>query len=394
MNTQNLTIILLFLICLTFCGAPKMDFHFSSNSLNNQIPPVVIPLNKLVMTAYPNNKKRSICIEEYKTQFEYQLSILSITEQNKLKLHTFPLDAYDGGCIEWLGNINSSQMWFLSKGSINTLDFEKQKMLLQYYGKLSRNDVTPTYYRAKIVNNERMLVIDLMTPSADSNGELNMLMYSLLLEDLKAKKTLKSVPITCPSMGETPPIFFAPDIIIYRNDREDSTELWKALDNTLTEVEHPLCKILNEHFKSSYVWELSISSANRHALLQCSDPETRAVSFWHLSWLDSLKITQVPSTVPYNLDETHFSISPSGKWVHYIGDPSIEATENKSHVLTYMDPALPDGFLPQFIVFTGKSQDCVTWMNDPEGLVIISEGVLFWWDLSKFDPKKVLESEE
>ena len=366
------------LLCLAFTayGAPKM---------NQFILPIVIPFSPAVVQAYPIHRQHSVGVEIFKSQLVTPLSLLSITDNNKIKLEQFPLNEYDGGAHGIVPQNNPLLLALRTKYGITVLDLEKKKKVVEYDTWLTK-DLLAGLFQSKMVDSKKMLAISDIDPSADTDGLAYRGLHSLVLQDLLLNKTISRVIVGYTYKGETPPVFFASDVIIYKKDRENRDEPWKTLDNSLRPVEHQVGKILDEQCKSQYIFDMAISAVHKCAVASCYDETAQRSTLRFLSWQTNT-VLEIPLHFHHVAQETRLMLSPSEKWVCVTACPD-DHERNCYFALIYLDPSLPDGFCKPIVFSPKNDRDIITWMTEPEGLVIFSEGHLSWWDLSKFDPHK------
>jgi hypothetical protein len=365
------------LLCLAFTayGAPKM---------NQFILPIVIPFSPAVVQAYPIHRQHSVGVEIFKSQLVTPLSLLSITDNNKIKLEQFPLNEYDGGAHGIVPQNNPLLLALRTKYGITVLDLEKKKKVVEYDTWLTK-DLLAGLFQSKMVDSKKMLAISDIDPSADTDGQTYRGLHSLVFQDLLLKKTISRVIVGYTYKGETPPVFFASDVIIYKKDRENRDEPWKTLDNSLRPVEHQVGKILDEQCKSQYIFDMAISAVHKCAVASCYDETAQRSTLRFLSWQTNT-VLEIPLHFHHVAQETRLMLSPSEKWVCVAACPD-DHESNCYFALIYLDPSLPDGFCKPIVFSPKNDRDIITWMTEPEGLVIFSEGHLSWWDLSKFDPQ-------
>ena len=93
-------------------------------------------------------------------------------------------------------------------------------------------------------------------------------------------------------------------------------------------------------------------------------------------------------TSPYILKK-NFRLSPSGRWLFFT---AAEKRGDDRYFLTYIDKNLPGYYAPPVEIDTDGDDFEVTWMQEPEGFVLHTGKVLWYWDLSGFDPAAYLDS--
>jgi hypothetical protein len=376
--------VIVFLFGFFFFGAQHMDISVSH--AQHLPPPLVIPFKAQVDQAFAVDLPRTVAVELFENPFENRFALLSLSDKNKISLSKFPFDQYNGRGRAAIGQISATTLALRLISDITILDFEKRKVVFTHRTALPRKDIVPEYFNAKIADAGKMLVIAELTPSKGSDGQLDPYLHSLVLDNGKDGKTLKTIMLGH-AFEDDSPVFFFSDIILYRIKRSDKNEPWKALDNTLTPVSHPLCAFLDRHCASLVVRNMAVSPKFQHGLLFCFDAAKNTMSLLYLSW-KSNSFSPVPLQLTNLFAAPRFMISPSEKWGFMTLETDSDTTKELYHVLVYLDPALPTGFLQPFVLNKGEVEDRVAWMTGPEGLVIFSEGHLSWWDLSKFDPKK------
>jgi hypothetical protein len=325
-------------------------------------------------------------IEVFISAFERQFATLYFTNQNSISMDTVPLDEYRGGTKSVLGSQNGSDLVLLQAREIAVLNRENNRVTDEYNTSLPRADAQVEYFQGKMIGGDRLRVVAEMQPSIDEDGVFDPTLHSLVFDDVRARKTIRKIVLNHP-LGEFPPVFFGQEAVIFRNKRKDNSEAWKALDNSFSPVNHPLCAMLDREFKTFFIWGLVMSDRYRHAVVYEKDIETKTPAIAYVSWRTN-KVSTVALTTGILEDIKNLMISPSGKWAFFTATAFVENKRIQNHTLLCLDPSLGDGFLTPRIIASGKNEDRVAWMTDPEALVVFGQGHASVWNLSKFDQKK------
>jgi hypothetical protein len=382
MKKYSSIILLLSFISLYGEPAPVSDMN-----------PVVVPFDPPVCNAFTLPLPNRVGIEILISSFERQFATISFTDHNILSVDSVPLDESKEGIKAVLGSQNGSDLVLLQNRVISILNRETNRITDEYSTALPQPDLLTEYFQGKMVtNSDNVLVIAEMQPSVGEEGILDPTLHSLVLENVKGRKTIKRIVFNHP-LGESPPVFFSQDAIIYRNKRKDIAEPWKAVDNTLSPVNHPLCAILDSEFKQSLLWGMVISEQHKHAVIYSRAVNTKMPAITYVSWQTN---RVAPVTMPTGIlaNQKNLMISPSGKWVFFTAITDDENKRSVDHTLLNLDPSSENGYLPPRIIAAGKLEDRAAWMSDPERLVVFCQGQVMVWDLSKFEVKKQVEEKK
>jgi hypothetical protein len=274
----------------------------------------------------------------------------------------------------------------LSATELAVLDRPGNRVTLEYTSASPRSDLETGYFQGKLAGSDRLLMIAEMQPSVGKEGIIDPTLHSLVYDDVRARKTLSKIVLEHP-LKDYPPVFFSQDVIIYRNNRKNIAEPWKALDNTLSPVSHPLCGILDGEFKTSIIWCLVMSERLKHAVVYSVGTNIRMPSISYVSW-QKRKLSTITVPTGMLLGQKNLMMSPSGKWAFFTAIIDSAGRRASAHILVSLDPALVDGFRPPRVIAAAKNEDRAAWISKPEGLVIFSKGQAALWDLSKFEIKK------
>jgi hypothetical protein len=216
--------------------------------------------------------------------------------------------------------------------------------------------------------------------------------FSFVIDDVIHKKRLKDFAIPNDFTNEFP-VYFTPSYIIFRYNYKTP---WRALDNDLNPTTHPLVDLLNKDQSNSVFAVLNdnmlVSEELKHAFIVSYNQVVKKDMLYLASWYGD------PKVVPIAWDTAGLgkrrllttpmrnTMSPSGKWAYFAtkGEWGLPAT----HYIIYLDPALPNGYLPPFKLGIEGDVTCASWMTKPEGLVLYMNSKLLYFDLSHFDAKK------
>ena len=255
---------------------------------------------------------------------------------------------------------------------------------LEYWG--VGNVVQNTYDKAKVIDFNRKLVLTVFEPLYKGNDYKTAVnnTYALTIEDLINQKRIKQLPISTLSgdyinstngdLAPTPEAFFGDDFTVYR---ENPHYAWLCVDNNLETIEHPLQKLLNENesiFKGNTT-TLYISQKNKYAVAMYGSFGNNSLVI--LSWDGEPVVIPVELKGELYRFRHHFTMSPSGKWVFF-------QTEKSGNYVLPIHKELPSMHLsPIKLDYSDNYIGKITWMTNPEGLIIYTEHKFHYWDLSK-----------
>jgi hypothetical protein len=350
----------------TFGGKP-MSIPFPTK-------PIAIPFQKTISNAFPVLSQQSIGLE-----IDEQMAI-GLLSDNKVKLNKFPIDKFKGGAAVYLPQLRENQLFVHQNRGICILNLEK-KTVIDYIAEYPTMDACFKYVSVADYDKKMALTLfqffDLDPTALKPN-------YAFTIEDIGNGKRIKEFQLEKPST--LIPVLFTSKSAIFRENHQAP---WKVLDANLSESSHPFANILNNNIKLTLPEskEAYISDVLKQAFIITTNIPTGKNMLFLASWHHDPTLFPIPLTGPQfqgrSPTANKSTLSPSGKWAYFKADgdnPSI-ATGN---FLIYLDPALPTGYLPPFYLgFDGEIQ-AVTWMTNPEGLVIFIDNRLFYWDLSHF----------
>jgi hypothetical protein len=173
-----------------------------------------------------------------------------------------------------------------------------------------------------------------------------------------------------------------------------------VLDNNLEETTHPLIELLKQNEKDSVFFAFNncifISEENKNALLISRNLVLQKDMLFLATWYNDPKVQ--PIMIDSSLLGSHRlvtfpdnnTMSPSGHWVYFCANSN--GPEPDLHFLIYLDPRLPNGYLPPIRLGLEGRIGCASWITNPEGFVIYKNNQLLVYDLSKFDVSKYLEN--
>jgi len=348
--------------------------------------PAVIPFTETVHGAFTLPLPCRVGIEAVVSSFESRFAIVTFSGQSIIGVDTVSAEEYKGGTRSVLGSEDEHNLVLLSAAEVAVLDRPENRVSVEYTTASPRADFQTKYFQGKIAGSDRLLIIAEVSPSVGEEGVVDATLHSLVYDDVRVRKTLSRIVIEHP-LNEQPPVFFSKDVVIYRNKRKDASEPWKALDNTLSPISHPLCALLDREFRQFLIYGLVMSDRHRHAVVSATNADTKMPAINYISWKSS-KVSSIAMPAGMFLGQKNLMMSPSGKWVFFTATIDNEGKRAMNHVLVYLDPDLPSGFLPPFVVAEGKNEDRAAWITEPEGLVVFGKGQVSLWDLSKFVPKK------
>jgi hypothetical protein len=348
--------------------------------------PVIYPFALPVYSAFTMPSPYCVGVEIPVSSFERQFATLYFSSGNGITVDTIPLDEYKGGTKTVLGSLDDKYLVLLQSKEIAILDRGTNTITDEYTTALPRADAVPGYFQGMITGGARLRVIAEMQPSMDDDGMLDPTLHSLVLDDVRSKKTIRKIVLHHP-LSEIPPVFFNKNVIVYRNKRKDINEPWKALDTSLSPVAHPLCAILDKEFRQTFVWGIVMADQYKHAVIYAKDMGTNTPNVSFVSWQRNV-VSSLVLTTGILENVKNLIMSPSGKWVFLTAETYVQNKRVQNHTLLHLDPSQASGYYPPRVLAEGTNEDRAAWISDPEGLVVFSKGQATVWDLSAFDGEK------
>lgn len=335
---------------------------------------------------FPMNKIKTIGIY-YGVEDNEKIDEIVLNEKD-LKQKELNIKGFDG-FMSWV--YPQTEKDFLTvqrRSNIEVWDIANSIQVLSYKPRMPRYGLSTEYSYGKCFSGNPMKLMSVFKPFIDdSNGII--LSQSIVIDDLQENKTIKRLQVR----NNRPPfISFFSNATIYRDGMVNTTFLkWKAVDDSLEPIEHPLVPVLNDFNDTFRIEQFQASETQECALVSgytvIMDEKVGPTKFMVIPWKQNSPA--IPIFLPENLlpsqylSEKNFLLSPSGKWLFFT------AAENRGddrYFLTYIDKNLPTYYAPPIEIDTDGDDFEVTWMKEPEGFVLHTGKILRYWDLSKFDP--------
>lgn len=283
-----------------------------------------------------------------------------------------------------------SLLYVKTQSTLALLDMKSQTVTHRYTD--FSKSIEVGYDLSKVIDHNKGDVLSLFHwfPKSRRVMQPNML---FAVDNLIEERRVKQLEIESPF--DPFPVHFTPSFTFFRPNYDVP---WKALDNDLNEIGHPLVDILNKNdsvFSPSHE-DFFISEKFKHALCISYNQIMKKDMLFLLTWHGDPTVTPIPVDSALTSggrrligSSSKNTMSPSGKWVYF----AIEGTNvlEDTHFLVYLDPALPTGILPPIQLPIEGSVDASGWMTTPEGLVLYKDEHLLYWDLSQIDPVKLLK---
>ena len=350
------------------------------------LKPEIITFSEPVNNAFSLPFSNSAAIEIFVSTIERQFAIVNFLEDRQVNITKIPLDEYKSATKSVLGMIDERNLLILSTSQICILNLEENRITNEYTTPLTvPTELTPQYFMGKLATKERPLVIAEMQPSVGQEGILDPTLHSLVYEDILARKTLSKIVLEHP-LKEIPPVFWGKEIIIFKNKRKDISEPYKALDNTLSQIEHPLCDVLNNKFKNAYIWGLVFSEKFKQAIVFCRDIQTSIPFIFYVWWGNNI-------ISPFNfgskmlIDIKNLMLSLDQRWVFYTATFREENKIINQHYLLSFDELNYQNFAPIFLL-DAKPEDRMCFISGPERIALFRSGQILLWKLPKILQKK------
>ena len=374
---MNRTAFICTVLCLliTSCKEQKMIIEEAFSPA-----PVTIPFTKgHVFHIFPVLKEKSIgivCGERW---------AIGTIKKDAVNLDDFPEKEFSIPSAKALPQKDEEVLFVRTPKSIDILNW-KEKKQKAYFMDISKS-LGVGIENSKVIDYKDGIALSVFYYD-DDNMDFH---YSFVIDDIPNKKRLKDIPILdyAPQFA----VYFTPSCIFYRRNWQVP---WQALDNKLNEISHPLVNILNKDPSDS-----TFAVVNDNMFISEELKQALIISFSKVAGKDMLFLARwyaEPEVIPIPIDSLVVSgnrrlmktpnqntISPSGKWVYFATDGGEHLED--THYLIYLDPALPNGFLPPFKLSIEGNVEQASWMTTPEGLVLYKDDSLLYFDLSNFKPQ-------
>jgi hypothetical protein len=376
-------------ICL-FLSCKEPDMIESSPLLPK---PVAIPFYKgEVNHLFSVIKEKSIGIA-YENE---QIAIAKI-HRDDLELDVFPNnDTFSAYHANGFYQINPDTLFFKDDKFIQMVNV-KEKTIIGMFNDASKSIKNHLEY-SKIIDYEKGIALSLFYffPQDSFDMKAN---YFFVLDDIINRKRIKEVPI--PDFISPLSVFFTPSFVFYQYTASDNEfeSPWYVIDNDLNQTTHPLAALLNENSKDTVFYvgsgKMKISEERKHALIITYNLILKKDMLYLASWHHDPVIhpIEIDSSLIGNhrlmKNTDNNTMSPSGHWVYFCA--RAERFDPDRHFLIYLDPELPNGYLPPMRLGLEGTVGCAGWVTDPEGLVLYMNNQLLYYDLSRFDPEKAAQ---
>jgi hypothetical protein len=351
--------------------------------------PVAIPFYKgEVNNLFAVAKKKSIGMTYDGENFAF-----AEIHGDDLELDDFPKgDTFSGYYKKPLSDFGNDTVYIKGLKFLFALDW-KNKKVISFFEEMSRA-IEGHFEVSKIIKeNHQILSLWYYSPE---EGEDKSEKYFFTIDDVLNRKRIKEIPI--PDPGNDFPVFFTPSCVIYRNKYSSP---WKVIDNNLEETTHPIVDLLKKNEEDSVFFafnkEMFISEKNKQAFIISYNLILKKDMLFLASWHTDPKVQ--PIVIDSSLignrrlvnNSDNNTMSPSGHWVYFCA--RAERFDPDRHFLIYLDPELPNGYLPPMRLGLEGTIGCAGWVTDPEGLVLYMNNQLLYYDLTRFDPEKAAQKE-
>jgi hypothetical protein len=312
---------------------------------------------------------------------------IATISQDKINLDEFPEKEFSISTAKALPQKDSDLLYVMTPKSVDLLDWRTRKVIDRFCD--NSKTIANGLDLSKIADYKNGVAISVF----NYDGEDDEIHRAFVIDDILNKKRLKEVPI--PDYSRQFPVYFTPSYTIYRQNWQTP---WRALDNDLNQITHPLVDLLNKDPSDSVFAVINdnmlVSEEQRHAFISTYSKVAKKDMLFLARWYGNAEVIPIPIDSAATSDGQRLvktpnlnTISPSGKWVYFATDGGNYHKD--SHYLIYLDPQLPTGFLPPFKLTIEGEVDLASWITKPEGLVVYKEGQLLCYDLSHFDPHNV-----
>jgi hypothetical protein len=339
---------------------------------------------------FPVIQKNSIGIV-----FGEEIAIAKI-KRDELDLDVFPEnDDYSALNAHSIGQLGEDTLFLKGNRYYFMLDFNSKKVIRNFCDQSKSIDVN--LETSKIINFPKGIALSLFYYSRDDVSDM-VAHYFFVIDDIINKKRLKEIPL--PYFVSPLPVYFTPSCVFYRIRTAQMSEPWRVLDNNLDTIGHPLCTLLNE---SAFIFSVAadrmeISENFKHALIVAHNKPLKKDMLFLATWYGDLKVQPIiiDSTLLGERRLVSFTqnntMSPSGHWVYFCAQAGKNLEED-SHFLIYLDPRLPNGYLPPIRLGYEGRVTCSGWVKDPEQLVLYVNNQLLFYNLSQFNIDRFIEKQ-
>jgi hypothetical protein len=370
-------IFLIFVIGFLFCREKnKMNDY-----LNFPPNPIMIPFQKdEIMHLFPVLRPNSFGV------VYGELWSIATVKGEDLHLDNFPESEFNISTAKAIPQKDSDILFVMTPKSVDLLYWNQKKTGPWFCdnSKTIANGIDKT----KIIDYEKAIAISLF----NYDGPDLSIHLSFVIDDIINKKRLKELPIP-DNYDRQFPVYFTPSFVFYRLNYETP---WIVLDNDLKVIKHPLVDLLNKD-PSNGVFavvndNMLVSEEQKHAFIASYSKAAKKDLLFLASWYGDPKVQPITMDTTglgprrFVTESSRNTLSPSGKWVYF--SAASEGKLPNTHYIIYLDPKLPNGYLPPFKLGIEGKVTCAGWMTNPEGLVLYMDAKLWYFDLSHFDARK------
>jgi hypothetical protein len=351
--------------------------------------PVVIKTDGYVTSLFPVPHEKSIGMISGKPDNETLR--IGLLQNQDIKYEEMPRSIFKavdeiGTCFD-----GCDKMYMHQQKILSIVNWKNKKLETEYLG--VGNVLENEYLHTWLINNDKKKVLTVFCPNYDSSyRSIINLSWSFTIENLADKKREKSIPINISSnrynqpdfIAQEPDVFFLNSSVIYRESEKYD---WHAIDIQLNPINHPLSTFLNDHQELTRPpFNMCVDGKNKRGVIIANNPLLKKTGITIIDWSKEPAMAPVifPTGSKAVPDNSHMTMSPSGKWVFFTATIPPHSREG---FLLYIDPALPSGyFQPLSMNLLKEDVRKVSWITNPEGLMVYTGEKFLYWDLSAFDP--------
>lgn len=325
--------------------------------------------------------------------FDAESVAVAKLHRDELEVDVFPdVDSFTAYGADGFYQKNTEILYVKDKRFIQKLDWKNKRVISMFAYMDNPYDIY--LEKSKVIDYQNGLAMSLTNyfvfNEPNSEGQ-----YSFVIDDILNKKRLKEVSL--PDFISMP-VFFTPSYVFYQYTTMKDTDQyynspWMVLDNNLTQTNHPLADLLNKNAKDTVfsVGEkmMQVSEELKHALIETYNHITKKDMLYLATWYNKPSIQ--PIVIDYSkifgdrrlvTSTDNNTMSPSGHWVYFCAE-SQNNIDKDLHFLIYLDPKLPNGYLPPLKLNIEGNIGCVGWVTKPEGFMLYKNNQLFYYDLSE-----------
>jgi hypothetical protein len=368
------------LFCILFCCKEK-------SMRNDEVfPPIAVAIPftyNAIHHLFPVLKENSVGVVYGETW-----AIITSSDNQKINLDVFPDEIFKCPTCKALPQIEISSLYVQSPKSVILLQWQDKKLSAEFMDFSKSTGIG--IYKSKIVDYQKGISLSVFYHD-DENMDFH---YYFVIDDILSKKRLKEIPI--PQHESPLDVVMTPSFAFYRYVWKNCESPWVALDNNLEIAAHPLCGLLNDSMSTKVFYASGdntyVSEEMKHAFIIAYNQALKRDLLYLARWYGNPQIIPIPIDSSATAGERRLlkspnsnTMSPSGRWVYFATDGGAHLQD--THYLVYLDPALPNGFLPPFKLGIEGNVEQASWMTTPEGLVLYKDDSLLYFDLSNFKPQ-------